>query len=259
MQYENIIYSVKDNVATIQINRPKAYNALNSAVNRDILSAIDEVCADKSVRVLVLTGNEKAFAAGADIGEMAEASPAVAYCICKAAADLNDKLESLPIPTIAAVNGLAWGGGGELAISCDFRVGGAKTSFKFPEVSLGIIPGANGTQRLLALLGPAKAKEFVMLCTAVSGEDALKLGLLTRLVDDAEVLNEAYKLAGELMAMPGMALAAAKRAINTGTLQTITEGKRVECFEAGMLFDSHDQKEGMAAFSEKRRPNFTNT
>ena len=259
MIYENIIYSVDENIATIRINRPKAYNALNTAVNAEILSALDEIEADKSVRALVVTGNEKAFAAGADIGELADASPNRSREICVAALEINDRLEQMDIPTIAAVNGLAWGGGGEMALACDFRTGGAGTSFKFPEVSLGIIPGANGTQRLLALVGPAKAKELVMLCRAVKGEEAYRLGLLTRLVDDAEVLDEAYKLAGELTAMPGKALTAAKRAINAGMLNTIADGKKTECFEVCMLFDTHDQKEGMAAFAEKRPPAYTNS
>lgn len=259
MTYDNIIYSVKDTVATIQLNRPKAYNALNSAINKDILSALSEVSADKTVRVLVITGNEKAFAAGADIGEMATAGPNRAREVCSAAIEINDTLEAMPIPVIAAVNGLAWGGGCELALACDFRIGGPKTSFKLPEVSLGIIPGANGTQRLLPLVGPAKAKALVMLCQAVKGEEALTLGLLTRLVDDEQVLSEAYKLAEELKAMPGKALAAAKYSINAGAIGSIAEGKQVECAEFSLLFDTHDQKEGMAAFAEKRPPNYTNS
>ena len=259
MQYENIIFSVKDGIATIQLNRPKAYNALCSAINRDILSALDEVEADSGIRVLILTGNEKAFAAGADIGEMATAGPNRARELCSGGIDINDRLESMPIPVIAAVGGLAWGGGCELALACDFRIGGPKTSLKLPEVSLGIIPGANGTQRLLSLVGPAKAKELVMLCLAVKGEEALKLGLLTRLVDDADVLNEAYKLAEELNAMPGRALAAAKWSINAGANDSIAVGKQVECAEFCLLFDTHDQKEGMAAFAEKRTPHYTNS
>ena len=258
MKYNSILFSVSNDIATIQINRPKAYNALNSEVNAEILSALDEVDASKSIRVLIVTGNEKAFAAGADIGELAEAGPNRSREICTAALEINDRLEQMSIPTIAAVNGLAWGGGGELALACDFRIGGPKTSFKFPEVSLGIIPGANGTQRLLSLVGPAKARELVMLCRAVKGEEAFKLGLLTALTGDAEVLDEAYRLAGELSAMPGKALTAAKRAINAGMLGTISDGKKTECFEVCMLFDTHDQKEGMAAFAEKRTPVYTN-
>lgn len=259
MTYDNIIYSVMDGIATIQLNRPTAYNALNSAINRDILSALNEVDADTTIRVLVLTGNEKAFAAGADIGEMATAGPNRAREVCAVAIEINNRLESMAIPVIAAVGGLAWGGGCELALACDFRIGGPKTSFKLPEVSLGIIPGANGTQRLLPLIGPAKTKELVMLCQAVKGEEAFRLGLLTRLVDDTEVLSEAYKMAEELKAMPGRALAAAKWSINAGSNDSIAEGKQVECAEFSLLFDTHDQKEGMAAFAEKRKPLYTNT
>ncbi|MDR3277700.1 MAG: enoyl-CoA hydratase/isomerase family protein [Oscillospiraceae bacterium] len=259
MTYENILYSVSGGVATIQLNRPGEYNALNSAMNREILSALDEVTRDAGVRALVVTGNEKAFAAGADIGEMANATPRFAREFCAAAMEINDRLESLPIPVVAAVNGLAWGGGFELALACDFRVGGARTSFKLPEVSLGIIPGANGTQRLLSLVGPAKTKELVMLCAVVKGEAAFSLGLLTRLADDAEVLNAAYQLVDELKVMPGKALAAAKAAVNAGALGTVAEGKRVETAEFSLLFDTHDQKEGMAAFAEKRAPDYTNS
>lgn len=259
MVYENIIYRVNDGIATIQLNRPQAYNALNSAINRDILAALDEVAADGSIRVLVMTGSEKAFAAGADIGEMAHASPNFAREFCVPAIEINNRLECMPIPTIAAVSGLAWGGGCEMTLACDFRVGGPRTSFKLPEVSLGIIPGANGTQRLLSLVGPAKAKEIVMLCRVVKGDEAFGMGLLTRLVEDAEVLGEAYKLAGELKAMPGRALAAAKASIAAGSLGTIAEGEKVESAEFCLLFDTHDQKEGMAAFAEKRAPHYTNS
>lgn len=251
MEFENIIYSVEDQIATIRLNRPKAYNALNADINRDILAALALVKADKTIRALIVTGNEKAFAAGADINEMKDATPNFAREFCSAAVEINNTLESMPIPTIAAVNGLAWGGGCEMTLACDFRIGGPKTSFKLPEVSLGIIPGANGTQRLLPLVGPSKAKEMVMLCIAVKGEEAYSLGLLNRLVDDAEVYNEAVRLASELKAMPQKALAAAKASINAGTLKTIEVGQAVENAEFSLLFDTSDQKELMAAFASK--------
>ena len=259
MQFENIIFSINDGIAVIRFNRPKAYNALNSAVNRDILSALDEMESDKSVRALIISGSEKAFAAGADITEMANAGPNKAREISGVAAGINNRLEALPIPVIAAVGGLCWGGGCEMALACDFRIGGPKTSFKLPEVSLGIIPAANGTQRLIPIIGAAKAKELIMLCKEVKGEEAYRLGLLTRLVDDSEILNEAYRLAEELKAMPGRALAAAIQAINAGFTDTIAAGKQVELAESCLLFDTHDQKEGMAAFAEKRPPQYTNS
>jgi enoyl-CoA hydratase len=250
---------VEDGVATIKLNRPAAYNALNTALNLEVLDALKEVSGDSAIRALVITGSEKAFAAGADIGEMAGATPGVARKICSVAIEINNRLETLPIPVIAAVNGLAWGGGFEMALACDFRVGGPKTSFKLPEVSLGIIPGANGTQRLIPLVGASKAKELTMLCLAVKGEEAYRLGILTRLVDDDKVLEEAYHLAAELKKMPGKSLAAAKQAINVGSNESVAEGKRVESSEFCLLFDTHDQKEGMEAFAQKREAKYTNS
>ena len=259
MSYENIIVDIADGIALIRLNRPKAFNALNSALNRELMAALNELEALPEIRVLIITGNEKAFAAGADVSEMAHANPDEAREICQTAIDINDRLGAMPIPVIAAVNGLAWGGGCEMAIACDFRVGGPHTSFKLPEVSLGIIPGANGTLRLLSLIGIRGATELVMLCRAVKGEEAFRTGLLTRLVDDGEVLEEAYKLAEELKLMPGKALAAVKLVVKAGAFGTIAEAKAVECDEFGRLFDTHDQKEGMAAFMEKRTPQYTNS
>ena len=258
MQVDNIIFSIRDNIALIQFNRPKSYNALNSAVNADILTVLDEIESDKSIRALIMTGNEQAFAAGADISEMVDAGPNKAREIMTIAAMINDRLEAFPIPVIAAINGLCWGGGFEMALACDFRIGGPKTSFKLPEVSLGIIPGANGTQRLIPLVGAAKTKELVMLCTEVKGEEAFSLGLLTRLVHDSEVLSEAYHLAKDLKSMPGCALAAAIRSINAGYIHSIAEGRSAESTECWLLFDTHDQKEGMSAFAERRPPRYTN-
>ena len=151
MEYANIIYTVDNGIATIKLNRPKALNALNSAINQDIMAAINLVKADPSVRVLIMTGSERAFAAGADVKEMAEATPRYAREFCGLAIDINNILESLPIPTIAAVGGFAFGGGCEMTLACDFRVGGSRTTLSFPEVGLGIIPGANGCARATAI------------------------------------------------------------------------------------------------------------
>lgn len=258
MKFENIIYNVQDNISTIQINRPKAYNALNSDTTKEILTALDLINTEPSIRALIVTGNEKAFAAGADITEMANATPNFARNFCSNAIKINNILETIYIPTIAAVSGLAWGGGFEMALACDFRVGGPSTSFKFPETSLGIIPGANGTQRLLSLVGPAKAKEITMFCTEIKGNEAIKLGLLNRYVEDAEIYNESVRMANELKTRPGCALAAAKTSIVAGTLSTISVGKCVETNEFALLFDTYDQKEGMAAFIEKRKANYKN-
>lgn len=305
MEFANIIYKVEDGIATIQLNRPKALNALNSEINRDIMDAINLVKADPSVRVLIMTGSERAFAAGADVKEMAEANPRYAREFCGLAIDINNILESMPIPTIAAVGGFAFGGGCEMTLACDFRVGGARTTLSFPEVGLGIIPGANGCARATAIVGPAKAKQLVMLTEMIPGKQAYDLGLLNWLVEGDAALNAAAKeakaavkaakmegieekineakaaakaaeaaaakaeyeaiyakaveVAKQLMAKPGCALAAAKAAINKAAIETIAAGKAAETTEFTLLFDTHDQKEGMAAMIEKRAPVFTNS
>lgn len=306
MEYQNIIYTVKDGVATILLNRPKALNALNSEINRDIMAAIGEVKADPSVRVLILTGSEKAFAAGADVKEMAEATPRYAREFSGLAIDINNELESMSIPTIAAVAGFAFGGGFEMPLACDFRVGGPRTCLAFPECGLGIIPGANGCARATALVGAAKAKELVMLSDPahpLSGKEAYDLGLLNWFVTgDAEleaaaseakkafkaakkagdanvdelkaankaaeaaaakaeyeaIYGKALEIAERLKARPACALASAKAAINKASLETISQGKATETTEFTLLFDTHDQKEGMAAMLEKREAVFTN-
>ena len=303
MEFANIIYKVEDGIATIQLNRPKALNALNSEINRDIMEAIKLVQADKSVRALIMTGSERAFAAGADVKEMAEANPRYAREFCGLAIEINNILESMPIPTIAAVGGFAFGGGCEMTLACDFRVGGSRTTLSFPEVNLGIIPGANGCARATAIVGPAKAKQLVMLTEMIPGKQAYDLGLLNWFVSgDAEldaaakeakkavkaakaegdaakldeakaaskaaeaaaakseyeaIYNKAVEIAKQLSAKPACALAAAKAAINKAAIETVAAGKAAETTEFTLLFDTHDQKEGMAAMIEKRNPVFT--
>jgi enoyl-CoA hydratase len=304
MDFANIIYTVDEGIATIKLNRPKALNALNSEINRDIMAAIELVKADPSVRVLIVTGSEKAFAAGADVKEMAEATPRYAREFCGLAIEINNTLESLPIPTIAAVGGYAFGGGCEMTLACDFRVGGSRTTLSFPEVGLGIIPGANGCARATAIVGPAKAKQLVMLTEMVPGKQAYDLGLLNWYVEGDAALDAASKdakkaakaakasgdevqiaqakaaqkaaeaeaaqaeydaiygkaveVAKQLMKKPGCALTAAKAAINKAAIESIAAGKAAETTEFTLLFDTHDQKEGMAAMIEKRQAVFTN-
>ena len=303
MEFANIIYKAEDGIATIQLNRPKALNALNSEINRDIMEALKLVQADKSVRALIITGSERAFAAGADIKEMADATPRYAREFCGLAIEINNILESMPIPTIAAVGGFAFGGGCEMTLACDFRVGGSRTTLSFPEVGLGIIPGANGCARATAIVGPAKAKQLVMLTEMVPGKQAYELGLINWLVSGDAALDaaaveakkavkaakatgtgnldelkaaakaaeaaaakaehdaicaKAVEVAKQLMTKPACALAAAKAAINKAAIETVAAGKSQETTEFTLLFNTHDQKEGMAAMMEKRAPVFTN-
>jgi enoyl-CoA hydratase len=306
MEFANIIYTVDDGIATIKLNRPKALNALNTEINQDIMSAIKLVKADPSVRVLILTGSEKAFAAGADVKEMAEATPRYAREFSGLAIDINNELESMSIPTIAAVCGFAFGGGFEMPLACDFRVGGPRTALAFPECGLGIIPGANGCARATALVGAAKAKELVMLSDPahpITGKEAYDMGLLNWFVSGNEALDaaaasakrelkaakkscaanvdelkaaakaadaaaaqaefdaiygKAVEIAKRLKGRPACALSAAKVAINKAAIETVAAGKSAETTEFTLLFDTHDQKEGMAAMIEKRAAVFTN-
>ena len=195
MEFENIIFTVENGIATIKLNRPKALNALNSAINQDIMAAIEQVKADPSVRVLIVTGSERAFAAGADVKEMAQATPRYAKEFCGLAIEINNILEShVPFPPLLLWAAYAFGGGCEMTLSCDFRVGGPPHHPQsFPEVGLGIIPGANGCARATAIVGPAKAKQMVMLTEMIPGKQAYELGLLNWFVEGDAALNAAAK------------------------------------------------------------------
>lgn len=273
MEYKNILYNVSDNIAVLKLNRPEALNALNQEINTEILDALKTAMQDEDVRALIVTGSARAFAAGADVKEMADANPRFARDFCGLAIEINDMLENMPIPTIAAIPGFAFGGGLEMALACDFRIGGPGTRLGFPEVGLGIIPGANGCARATALLGPAKAKQLVMLTETLKGQEAYDLGLLNWIVEtdpsitdkkessQAEyerILAKALEIAASLVSKPACALAAAKAAINKASSETVMDGKARETTEFTLLFDTEDQKEGMAAMIEKRKPEFKN-
>ena len=299
-EYENALLDIENGIAVITLNRPKALNALNGFINRDMLSAIREVMADESARVLIMTGSARAFAAGADLKEMLEVTPREARDICQLAKDINELLESMSIPTIAAVGGFAFGGGFELALSCDFRVGGPRTTVSFPEAGLGIIPGANGMIRACQIVGPSKAKELSMLNTMVSGEEAYRLGLLNWFVKGDEALNEAAKdakkaaklaspeakedakkaakaaeaaaqqaeyaaiinkamdVARNLCSKPARALESVKKVVYAAANINAQQGKLSETVEFSLLFNTHDQREGMTAFGEGRPAVYTN-
>ena len=258
--FENIIYTPagEDSCAVIMINRPKAYNALNMQVNHELLEAIEMVRKDPACRALILSGNDKAFAAGADIKEMSDADSTQARERTNDGRAVNRALEALEIPTIAAVSGFALGGGCELAASCDFRVVEPRTTYGLPETTLGIIPGAGGTQRLIPLIGLARTRRMVILNEKVKGEEAVKIGLADFLAEDGDVMSLARKIAAKLTAHPVNSLRQAKKAINEGVKNTLEEGLKQEENGFISLFETYDQKEGMKAMLEKRRPEFQN-
>jgi enoyl-CoA hydratase/carnithine racemase len=239
-----------DGVATIRLDRPKM-NALNAQVQAELAEAARQVGADESVRAVVLYGGEKVFAAGADIKEMADMSYADMSAHSQTLQNFTAALAAIPKPVIAAITGYALGGGLEVALSADFRVAGEGARVGQPEIQLGIIPGAGGTQRLARLIGPARAKDLIFSGRHVKADEALAIGLVDRVVPDAEVYAEALKLAERYKNGPAMALRAAKQAIDAGLEVDLHTGLEIERSQFSALFATEDQKIGMRSFVEE--------
>jgi enoyl-CoA hydratase len=256
-RYKNILVSKIDNpkglkVGKIQINRPDVLNALNIELMGEMLNALTEFDKDNDVGCIILTGNEKAFAAGADIKEMASASAIEMYVRDQFAA--WDKIRKIKKPIIAAVSGFVLGGGNELAMTCDMIVAAESAKFGQPEIKIGIIPGAGGTQRLTRAVGKAKAMEMILTGRTYSAEEMFDAGLVNRLTTDELYLDEAEALAKEIASMPPIAVRIGKEAILKSFDTTIEGGLEFERKNFYLLFASDDMKEGMKAFIEKRKP-----
>ena len=250
----HILLEKKGNVAIATIDRPKALNALNSEVLNDLNTLVDTVNADPEIRVLILTGSgEKAFVAGADIGEMSSLSKAEGEAFGKKGNDVFRKLETLPIPTIAAVNGYALGGGCELSMACDIRIASDTAVFGQPETGLGITPGFGGTQRLARLIGPGMAKQLIYSARNIKADEALRIGLVNAVYPAEELMAAAEKLAETIARNAPIAVRACKKAINEGLEQPMDEAIVLEEKLFGSCFETEDQKEGMGAFLEKRK------
>ena len=250
----HILLEKKDHVAIATVNRPKALNALNSEVLNDLNTLLDEIAADPEIRVLVLTGSgEKAFVAGADIGEMSTLTKAEGEAFGKKGNDVFRKLETLPIPAIAAVNGYALGGGCELAMACDIRLCSDTAVFGQPETGLGITPGFGGTQRLARLVGPGMAKQLIYSARNIKADEALRIGLVNAVYPLEELRPAAEKLAETIAKNAPIAVRACKKAINEGLEMPMDEAVALEEKLFGSCFETADQKEGMQAFLEKRR------
>jgi len=256
--YEKILLKVEDGVATITLNRPKEWNALCRELNREMEEALRTVAGSPDVRVLIITGNEKFFAAGADVREMMSADPFAARRTSAEGGRINEMIESLPIPVIAAVCGPALGGGCELALACDFRVLGDNAKLGLPEAGLGILPGAGGTQRLTRLIGAGKAKELILLGRTLNAQQAKELGLATEVVPAAEAMSKARELAAELIEKPYSALLLAKQAVRYGENFGPGAGREFENLLFSLAFSDPDQAEGMLAFVERRKPDYSN-
>ena len=246
-----VLYEKVGVVGVLKINRPKSFNALSREVVDQIDEKLEEIKADEEVRVLILTSDGN-FAAGADIVAMVELGPEEASKFLFS--ETFNKLENLSIPTIAAICGYALGGGLELALTCDFRIASEDAKVGLPEITLGIMPGAGGTFRLPRIIGEAKAKEMIMLGGQIKADEALRIGLVTKVVPKEELFDEAMKLAEKLATRPKLALKAAKKSINNGKANPGAIDREADIW-AG-LFATEDQKEGMRAFVDKRKPNY---
>ena len=257
MSFENIIYEEDGNVAIIKFNRPKALNAINPAVLAEVGQVLDKIEAEGTMKVLVLTGEgEKAFIAGADIGHMANFGPLQGRQFALDGQALLFRLEALPIPIIACVNGFALGGGTEMAMACDFIYASEKAKFGQPEINLGIIPGFGGTQRLSRLVGKAKAKELCLTGVIISAEEAREIGLVNKVFPADTLWEETMKTARLIAGKGRVALKAIKNCIDRGFDVDLRIGHFMEADGFAICMSSPDGKEGMTAFLEKRKPEF---
>lgn len=249
--YENIQTETHNQVGLIRLNRPKALNALSHALLVELMSALLSFDADEQVGAMVITGNERAFAAGADIQEMVSAN--AIEMVAKDPISIFDTIRQVQKPVIAAVSGYCLGGGNELAMSCDMIIASETARFGQPEINLGVIPGAGGTQRLTHLVGKPIAMEMILNNRILTAAEALQYGLVNRVVPVERYLDEALNLAGEIAARAPLAVQLAKQAINNAYETGLADGLADERRAFYLLFASEDQKEGMSAFLEKRK------
>ncbi len=257
VSYETILVARDEHVATITLNRPDKLNALNATLLRELFHAVADLAADKSVRCAILTGaGEKAFAAGADIGAMKEMTAAEARTFAHLGHALGDRIESAGFPVIAAVNGFALGGGCELALACDFLYASDKAKFGQPEVNLGVIPGFGGTQRLARRVGIGRARELCYTGDVIGADEALRIGLVNAVFPGTELLAKARETAAKIAAKGPLAIAQCKRTIQRGADVPLTVANELEAQAFAALFGSHDQREGMTAFLDKRKAAF---
>ena len=256
-RFEQIIVTVEAGIAEVTLNRPDRYNALGSRMVGELGEAVEEIEGSGEVRAMILTGaGDKAFCSGVDLKERAEMDADRRWSHNRTLGAFAERLARLQVPTIAALNGLAFGGGLEIALACDFRLTAEGASFALPEVGIGIVPGAGGTQRLPRLIGVMRAKELILTGRRISTEDALDMGLVSKVVPRSSLMEEARSLAQEIAANSPLALAYAKAAVDLASETTIEQGLRYETAAIRATLSSEDYKIGLAAFAEKRTPEF---
>jgi enoyl-CoA hydratase len=257
MAYKNILFDVDNAIATITFNRPKVLNALNKALLSELSDCLEAINADDQVRVLILTGaGEKSFVAGADIKELAAFNALEAKGFAESGQAVIGKLQQLPIPVIAAVNGFALGGGCEIALACDFIYASENAMFGLPEISLGLIPGFGGTQRLSRQIGKNMAKEMIFTGKMIPADQAQTIGLVNQVCESEDLIMTVHKTARTIAQKGRVCLRAAKQVINSGMDTDLGTGCRIEIDAFALCMVSRDAKEGTTAFIEKRKPEF---
>jgi enoyl-CoA hydratase len=256
--YQTLQYREGSAVATIELNRPQKKNSINAQMRHEMEHLLHDLARKPAIRAVIITGGDEIFCAGADIGEMeSTASAEAAYRHAREFQFLFDQVEALPQPVIAAVCGYALGGGCELALAADFRIASESARFGLPEIKIGAFPGGGGTQRLTRLIGVAKAKEMILTGDPITAQEALAIGLVTKVAPKESFLAEASSLAAKLAALPRLALQASKMLINRSQEVDLATGLEFEARTFGGIAHTHDLAEGTKAFLEKRKPNFT--
>jgi enoyl-CoA hydratase len=253
MVYENLLFEVREGIGFITLNRPKALNALNTALLTELGLLLDEIAVNEEVKAVIITGSgEKAFAAGADISEMQPMTAMEGRKFSANGMNAITKLETIPQPTIAAVNGFALGGGCEVVLACDIRVASTKAKFGQPEVNLGVTPGFGATQRLPRLVGAGIAKELLLTGDVIGADRAYEIGLVNHVVQPEELMDKALEIANKIASKGQLSIRMTKQGVNEGLNMDVERGLQYETELFALSFSTEDQKEGMAAFLEKR-------
>lgn len=255
--FEQVEVTIEEGIATVTLNRPDRYNALGSLIVDELGEALEEIETSGEARVMILTGaGDKAFCSGVDLKERAAMDADQRWAHNRALNAFAERLARLQIPTIVAMNGLAFGGGLEITLACDFRIAVEGARFALPEVGIGIVPGAGGTQRLPRLVGPTRAKELILTGRRISAETALEMGLVSKVVPRGSLMEEARALAAEIAANSPLALAYAKAAVDLASETSVEQGLRYETAAIRTTLASEDYRIGLAAFAEKTAPEF---
>jgi len=253
----NVKIEIKDGIGILTVNRPEAMNSLNNDVLNDLYDGFEQLTADEAVHAVIVTGEGKAFVAGADIAAMYDMDPAAAKALSANGHRVMNLIESTPKPVIAAINGFALGGGCELAMACDIRIASERAKFGQPEVNLGIIPGFGGTQRLHRLVGKGMAKLLIMTADIIDAQEAYRIGLVEKVVAPEHLMEAAHALATKIISKAPLAVASAKNTIDVSYNLDVADASALEIEAFSQLFSTQDKREGIAAFLEKRPAEFT--